>query len=129
MHLGEQFAQSVNQPVAQSQLPAIIPRAMRVQISLTSGPCCSLPTQEWCPLPKCSPWEHLICPGNRFPRPSTASEPWGHSIILTPQRQNVMERKGTGSKSSNQGSEEGYCGNGLDRSERPLSRGSISQET
>lgn len=68
-------------------------------------------------------------PGNELPRTFSAPEPLGHSTISTLQRQNVMERKGTNPKSSNQGYDEGHGEWGLWQKECPLWRGAISLET
>lgn len=68
-------------------------------------------------------------PGNKLPTIFTAPEPLGHSTISTLQRQNVMERKGTNPKSSNQGYDKGHGERGLWQKECPLWRGAISLET
>lgn len=68
-------------------------------------------------------------PDPRFPRPLAVPEPSCHSTILTPQRQNTMQRKGTRPKSASRGARKGTVTEDFDRRERPLWRGSISLET
>lgn len=120
MDLDEQFAQSVNQSTSQQQLTYLI-LGQKTQGDDSADSfwppdlCCSLPSQEY---GEHSPDVHRGNTrsddlGNRSPRPLTALEPWDHSIILTPQRQNGMKRKGTNPKSSNQGYQEGHGDRGL----------------